>query len=80
MILKALFVGSTLAPIVGLRDRANPELARILVDYAQERWAAGRPVTEELWISVRPFKDDPAIADQLSEAVGKGHLNKEVLL
>ena len=80
MILKALFVGSTLAPIVGLRDRANPELARILVDYAQERWAAGRPVTDELWISVRPFKDDPAIADQLSEAVGKGHLNKEVLL
>lgn len=80
MVLKALFVGSNLAPILGLRDRANPELARILVDYAQERWAAGRPVTEELWISVRPFQDDPAIADQLIQAISKGHLNKEVLL
>lgn len=79
MILKALFVGSRLAPIVGLKDRANPELARILVDYAQERWAAGRPVTEELWISVRPFKDDPAIAGALSKAISDGHLTKETL-
>ena len=80
MILKALFVGSTLSPILGLRDRANPELARILVDYAQERWAAGRPVTDELWIPVSPFKDDPAIAGHLNEAIRQGHLTKEALL
>ncbi len=79
MILKALFVGSRLSPIVGLRDRANPELARILVDYAHERWAAGRPVTDELWIPVKPFRDDPAIASALSKAVSDGHLTKEVL-
>lgn len=41
MVLKALFVGSTLAPIQGLDRRANAELAIILVDYAHERWAAG---------------------------------------
>ena len=41
MVLKALFIDSTLAPIQGLEDRANPELARILCDYAHERWAAG---------------------------------------
>jgi hypothetical protein len=79
MILKALFVGSTLSPIVGLAERANPELARILVDYAQERWAAGRPVTEELWIPVKPFRSDPAIADRLAKAIVDAHLTEEAL-
>lgn len=68
MILKALFVGARLAPIVGLEDRANPELARILCDYAEERWAAGRPVTPELWIPVRPFAGDPKIDAALARA------------
>jgi len=49
MVLKALFIGSTLFPIQGLGQRANAELARILRDYAHERWAAGRAVTPELW-------------------------------
>ncbi|MFT4961250.1 MAG: hypothetical protein ACI92Z_002339 [Paracoccaceae bacterium] len=79
MILKSLFVDSILSPIVGLKDRANPELARILVDYAQERWAAGRPVTPELWIPVKRFRTDPAIADQLSKAISDGHLTEEAL-
>ncbi len=65
MVLKALFVGSELAPIVGLDERANPELARILIDYARERWAAGRPVTPELWRPVRPFADDPDVRAEL---------------
>ncbi len=52
MVLKALFIGSTLHPIQGLGQRANGELAAILRDYAHERWAAGRPVTPELWRSV----------------------------
>lgn len=79
MILKALFVGSILQPIVGLKERANPELARILVDYAQERWAAGRPVTPELWIPVKPFRNDPTIAEQLATAIRDGHLTEEAL-
>jgi len=79
MILKALFVDSTLSPIVGLEERANPELARILVDYAQERWAAGRPVTDELWIPVKPFRNDPAIAEQLNKAIRDGQLTEEAL-
>jgi hypothetical protein len=79
MILKALFVGSALSPIIGLEDRANPELARILIDYAQERWAASRPVTRELWIPVRPFVSHPEIAPMLAAAVSAGKLNEEVL-
>lgn len=62
MILKALFVGSSLTPILGLESRANPELARILVDYAKERIAAGRPVPRDLWIPLKPYREDQAVA------------------
>lgn len=63
MVLKALFIGSALAPIQGLDERANSELARILCDFAHERWAAGRPVPAELWRCVGPFAAGGAIDD-----------------
>jgi hypothetical protein len=63
MVLKALFIGSALAPIRGLHERANPELAEILVDYAHERWAAGRPVSPELWLCVGPFAQGRMLDD-----------------
>ena len=63
MVLKALFIGSALAPIQGLDERANPELAEILGDYAHERWAAGRAVTPELWRCIGPFAEGAALAD-----------------
>jgi hypothetical protein len=58
MVVKAFFIGSTLWPIQGLDERANPRLARMLVGLAQERWAAGRPVSGELWRCVAPHADD----------------------
>ena len=61
MVLKALFIGSRLDPIQGLDERANPDLASMLVDYAHERWAAGRPVSPELWRCVGPFADERAL-------------------
>ena len=63
MVLKALFIGSTLHPIQGLDERANPELAAILSDYAHERWAAGRPVTPELWRCMGPFAEGRLLDD-----------------
>ena len=63
MVLKALFIGSTLAPIQGLDERRNPTLAKILSDYAHERWAAGRPVTPELWRCLGPFAEGILLDD-----------------
>ncbi|MFN6560302.1 MAG: EboA family metabolite traffic protein [Nostoc sp. ChiSLP01] len=63
MVLKAVFVGSPLHLIWGLDRRANPELAKMLTDYAHERWAAKRPVTPELWRPVGKYADSAIIAD-----------------
>ncbi len=63
MVLKALFIGSRLAPIQGLDERANDELARIMRDFAHERWAAGREVPHEIWRCVGPFALDGALTD-----------------
>jgi len=63
MILKALFVDSTLYPILGIDERANADLAEILCNYAHERWAANRPVTPELWRCVGPFATHDMLND-----------------
>jgi len=71
MVLKALFVGSTLHPVIGLDRRANPALARMLCDYAHERWAAGRPISHELWRCVGPYARGEMLRD-LGRVLEKG--------
>jgi hypothetical protein len=71
MVLKTLFIGSTLHPIVGLDRRANPELARMLCDYAHERWSAGRPISPELWRCVGPYARGEMLRD-LGRVLDKG--------
>jgi hypothetical protein len=55
MILKAFFTEKQIEKIYGLDDRANEELARILIDYAKERYVAGRDVNAMLWHLVKKF-------------------------
>jgi hypothetical protein len=62
MAVKAFFIGSTLWPIQGLDQRANPRLARMLVGLAQERWAAQRPVSGEVWRCIAPHADGEGVA------------------
>lgn len=55
MVLKAFFTGKPVEEIIGLDERANERLAKTLVDYAHERWAAHRDVNPLLWRCVGPF-------------------------
>ncbi|HTM43947.1 MAG TPA: EboA domain-containing protein [Polyangiaceae bacterium] len=54
LLLKCLFVESPLVRVWGIDGRVNLNLARMLCDYAKERWAASRPVSPELWRCVGP--------------------------
>ena len=73
MVLKALFIDSSLTPIVGLDQRANAELATMLVDYAHERWAAKRAVSAQLWRCVGPFAQGRML-DDLAKVAGSQNL------
>lgn len=46
-VLKCLFVGVPLRHVAGLERRADPELLRMVADYADERRAAGRVVPDD---------------------------------
>jgi len=48
LVLKAIFLGLPVIRVVGLAERATPELARMVAAYASERRAAGRPVPEDV--------------------------------
>jgi hypothetical protein len=63
IVLKALFVESPLYKIMGLDDRANKPLAKMLVEYAHERISAGREVSPELWRPVGPIIDEEIVSD-----------------
>lgn len=63
MVLKAIFVESYLSQIQKLDERANAALARMLSDYAHERWAAKRSVNSQLWRAIGPFVEGALISD-----------------
>ncbi|MGB7100866.1 MAG: EboA domain-containing protein [Xanthobacteraceae bacterium] len=77
MIVKALFIGSTLYPVEGLERRWNPDLTRMLCDYAHERWAAGRAVSYELWRGVGRHADKAAINDLARVFAGGGPVERQ---
>lgn len=63
LVLKAFFTEKDVNRITGLDERANKQLASILVDYAHERWAAHRTVNPLLWRLVAGFVDEHNFSD-----------------
>lgn len=63
LVMKAFFTDKPVNHIYGFDQRANPELTKILTDYAHERWAAHRPVNPLLWRGVGKFINEFNFAD-----------------
>lgn len=78
MVLKAIFIGSQLHPIIGFDKRANVNLARMLCHYAHERWAASRTISPELWRAVGPFAQEvEGGLDDLMKVISAGTDNEK---
>lgn len=63
MYLKAAFMQQNLNEIVQVEKRGNKELARIISDYAHERWAASREIDPCFWRPVSNFMNEKIIKD-----------------
>lgn len=63
MYLKAAFMQRDLHRIQAIDDRSNASLARIISDYAHERWAASRDVDPYFWRPVSQFLDASLLRD-----------------
>jgi len=80
IVLKALFVGSPLYLIQGIDERANQDLAHMLIEYAHERWSAGRTVSPELWRPVGPFIDVWNIKDLEKALEAPDEIQKQAVI
>ncbi|WP_142683939.1 EboA domain-containing protein [Chitinophaga polysaccharea] len=63
LVMKAIFTDKPLHLIIGLDERANAALATILVDFAHERWAAGRTLDPMQWRVLVNFVGEANFAD-----------------
>jgi len=62
LVIKALFIEAPLWRVHGLDGRLSGELARIVLDYADERRAAGRTVPPQLWMCLGEHGGERALA------------------
>lgn len=67
LVMKAAFLNLDLGAIAGLTSRANPELARMGMEYIDERLAAERSYPPSLWLAIAPSNPAGATARMLGE-------------
>ncbi|MEZ6013584.1 MAG: EboA domain-containing protein [Planctomycetota bacterium] len=75
MCVKSIFTGAPLWRVHGLDGRVDSELTRMVLDGAEERRSAGRPISPELWLCVGPFDEaraKRAIAAEIEAGPGPG--------
>jgi hypothetical protein len=84
--LKAAFLGISLARIMGVEERADAELSRMLLSYVTEREVAGRSVPADIWpiVAAHPtpglvaklcgYLEHPAEAHRLGAACAIGRI------
>jgi hypothetical protein len=63
LVMKVIFNDKPIHLIEGVERRANADLAAILRDFAQERWAAGRQVAPEVWRLTVNFVQDSFLSE-----------------
>ena len=71
LVLKALFLGIGIDPVMGLLQRANLELSQMCEDYIKERVAANRIIPSDIWLALEPY------ACVEGEALMISHLSNE---
>lgn len=70
MILKALFIGSSTAPIVGRHERSNSNLDLMLLRFASERAMAHREIPDEVW-GLFTTPPSPALLQAIARSIGE---------
>jgi hypothetical protein len=71
LVIKALFVEAPLWRVYGLDTRLDAELARMALDLAEERRAAGRDVQHELWLTLGKVSGERGLRSIERELAGK---------
>lgn len=61
LIMKAIFVNAPLWRVHGLDSRLSPELARMALDFVDERRSAHRPIPPQLWLCLGPHGEERAL-------------------
>lgn len=72
VLLKALFVGAPLWRVFGLDRRLDADLARMALDYVDERRSAGRSIPVDLWLCLGAHGGERADAALEAELDGAG--------
>ena len=72
---KALFIGAPLWRVSGFDGRVDTELGRMALDLVDERRAAGRSISPELWLCLSGAPSERALAALNAELAGDDELS-----